>query len=1417
MATVHTAYGPGKIVDQETVRGRTQYKVAGDGFEVWLDETKIASLDDEFASPVTPGGWMEDDYRHTPLLEEEFPEHPLVENPGLGREFQRRRDLDDDDFDERELRHSHRHAWAPLDKDNSTTLPYNPDPQHDARGFSGDDGSSTLQPIHHIDPDERLDDANSITFDDEDGGEEPGPNPDLFAKEGAIPPSAIRHPKVFPHLKFLLGPAAAEAAVAGLENTTVGHGLNAVQNTVDGVVDKFAPGPGWGELIKGGSLHEANPALLLPLLGIGAEGAGAAAAGAAARAAGGAALHGLMSKGAEAAENFGPGESEDGWGDLIKDSSYRPAGLSDKYIDITAGADYHNDPVAQFRHDPDAYINRIGHLYDEGLNPRFAEYMDLVEADGSVRTAAWKDVRKKAMRLKREGHVTVKDIAPNRIMASVVGDHGTYDVLILKSGSFGGLNDGMPGHSISNWHCGCEWGRWAFRRKFTYVGRLCSHAYASYLTMQSAAMKGKPRQPKLEKGKKPSRSLPYVFVKRSDALQNGPERLTPEMMVNDTDDAQMFMDVTKDERNDVGPDDVMSEKDIVHFARLMRHCEATEQPYPRQLVAFLARYAKEADDTQNDYEAPHTEDAEGALNRIRDFGNRKQEDDFGDMADRVHKIQDAVEEARDNGVDASQFVASVRKMAEDPKYKNIQDGGRAVTRGPDNRGYAQDGTTINRVNFDGKGTQGPKGNYYDIDPSGFGSYNQIRDGDNVLYRGTSGGAQNAGYRVTPEGNVDRIEFVGGGSEGERGNQYNLNGDAIGDTEFENYLKGDSGTQTNDQEGTTSDPKRGTPAAPAPKGQTPITPGMDASSIPGGVPADQQGAKVKGKSAPGAPAPGAPAAGSPGTGDKAQTSGTVTDGGVAGAENGNNAAITKTSPGVDADGNYTVGKGDTWTDIAQRATGDMNNYQKMYDQNKTVAGPNIDSLAEGTKINIKDFLNDTGNNGVKGDVTNPADGGQDKNPATADAGPAVQTGLGGLSTANGFAAPPKINTPAAPAAQAPAAQAPAAPPASVPAAGSAKPAPAMQPGGSTASLRTAKEWLRWAAEQDGSTSSTSGDGTTNTTAPTTQTVKPGAGTTKSPATPAKPGATTPNSTPEPGGTNSEQQIGPDKQNDTYDPNQGQQPGMGRGNGMPMSNSSGMDALSTGIGAAGDIASGIGNAIPGIAEGVGNAMPDIADAIGGLASGLGSTIFASKQDFDEWVRYAYPTADGEGDLEPHTHPFAGSGWPGPLEIGTSEEYADDARKDMDDVTDLGSGPLAKPLTKWQRQSAKDDEWYDEDFYDDNEAYQNTSKERLEDERAFREQMKREKNASYDEATDDNSDIVRAFRANLDDSALGAGAGGGGRFDDFSGAAQGFLRTAGRNYSLAEQSELIREGDKGGAGNLNSLDLRGTHYEDMNTLGW
>jgi hypothetical protein len=275
----------------------------------------------------------------------------------------------------------------------------------------------------------------------------------------------------------------------------------------------------------------------------------------------------------------------------------------------------------------------------------------------------------------------------------------------------------------------------------------------------------------------------------------------------------------------------------------------------------------------------------------------------------------------------------------------------------------------------------------------------------------------------------------------------------------------------------------------------------------------------------------------------------------------------------------------------------------------------------------------------------------------------------------------------------------------------------------------------------------------------------------------------------------------------------------------------DMISTGVGAASDIASGIGGALGGGGGG------GLASGIGGLASGIGSAIsgiFSSRQDAEDWRRYAYPAGGGD-DFDPETLPhvpFAGSGNPGPVEYTTSEDYADKARKKMDDVTDLGDDPLSTPMGEWQKQGGMDSAGYDDswgrsfaprrerdrDTRDRVQGRDPSPQGRADPYHEGEDEEDPYREASYDgHATDDSSDIVRAFQANLGDTALGAGGGGGGRFDDISGAAAGFLRTAGRNYSMAEQSELIREGDKGGAGNLGDLDLSGTHYEDMTTLGW
>jgi hypothetical protein len=81
-------------------------------------------------------------------------------------------------------------------------------------------------------------------------------------------------------------------------------------------------------------------------------------------------------------------------------------------------------------------------------------------------------------------------------------------------------------------------------------------------------------------------------------------------------------------------------------------------------------------------------------------------------------------------------------------------------------------------------------------------------------------------------------------------------------------------------------------------------------------------------------------------------------------------------------------------------------------------------------------------------------------------------------------------------------------------------------------------------------------------------------------------------------------------------------------------------------------------------------------------------------------------------------------------------------------------------------------------------------------------------------DGSDVVRQFQSStVAQDLMRGGSRGGGLYSDDATAvqAQKFLKTAGRNYTLAEQRELEDEFHPRGARNLGDLDLAGTHYVD------
>lgn len=137
------------------------------------------------------------------------------------------------------------------------------------------------------------------------------------------------------------------------------------------------------------------------------------------------------------------------------------------------------------------YLSRVGRN----------EYLEA--SDPQLREAAWADVRAKAVRLRKSGQINTRGATPDIIMAQVTGDHGTYEVIVRRSNIFQGNS------SVDEWSCECPWGQWAFKREQKFVGRLCSHAYATLLELQSMTRSNKPN-PKF-------RNHPAIFSSRTAA------------------------------------------------------------------------------------------------------------------------------------------------------------------------------------------------------------------------------------------------------------------------------------------------------------------------------------------------------------------------------------------------------------------------------------------------------------------------------------------------------------------------------------------------------------------------------------------------------------------------------------------------------------------------------------------------------------------------------------------------------------------------------------------------------------------------------------------------------------------------------------------------------------------------------------
>jgi hypothetical protein len=484
--SAHTPHGLGKITESVTERGRKSFRVAGRGFNVWVDETKLHVAN----GPLFSMGPMEDIRRKA---EEDSIFGPAGAPSGGPTHFAGLESTIE---------------MGPVNEKNHTTLPWDYTPQYDYDLFRDD---QNIQPgDHEIDPSKRLRPSDSVSGKSRSDSKGPGPSPDLFAGGGGDNPfddertSNLHryaedlddhdgyviptHPHVLNHDRKTHDENGAPYGHIPLSD--MGDTGNRVEDAIWKTIS--APAIGIDKALQVWDNHQdqkAHPGKH--------EANGQHSWEPEDRERGG--IHTVTMGGPEydsyVSEDHGPAGGRHERFDQPREANlYRPAGLDKRYAHFEIDAEVDNDsPVARFRQDPRSFIASVGHLWTDGDDSleRFASYTHLVDDEaiklgGLEHTAAWKDVRQKAQRLRHEGAISVADAGPNRVYASVQGDNGLYDVMIYKAGAFGG------NQSVLDWACSCDWGRWAFKRKFSYVGRLCSHAYATYLHMQSDHIKKNP-------------------------------------------------------------------------------------------------------------------------------------------------------------------------------------------------------------------------------------------------------------------------------------------------------------------------------------------------------------------------------------------------------------------------------------------------------------------------------------------------------------------------------------------------------------------------------------------------------------------------------------------------------------------------------------------------------------------------------------------------------------------------------------------------------------------------------------------------------------------------------------------------------------------------------------------------------------
>lgn len=483
--SAHTPHGLGKITEVLKERGGTSFRVAGKGFSVWVSQRDLRVANDSALFSYGPLNHLREQAAEEPQL--------AMGVSGFGHAAGLETTIEQGN------------TW-----DNSTTLPYSWKPQHPVDLFRNDQNIKPGE--YETDADDVLHPSDSVSGASRSEPSGPQPNPDLFLPRSDNPfadqrvsgfdqhwhtngdddeyhdPHVEGHDEFNPYGHHHGGQHSRESEDFdwnGAHHVEMGPEEYASYVSEDpgasgGKHETYdQPKVGWDDPDDSAQGYHPGEPIRVPS---------------------------ATERGGRVADITGwePGEYPpekpkhdhpdtpewDRYHENVKKrplplGSYRPAGLSDRYASFDLVALDNDSPAAKFRNDPLGFLRTCGYIWaagDDHLEPRFAEYTAALDADPSIREAAWSDVRTKAMRLRHEGKVHVNDHGAGRIYATVEGDNGTYDTMIVKGGSYGGMGGGQ---SVTDWTCSCDWGRWAFKRQMTYVGRLCSHGYATYLEMQS--------------------------------------------------------------------------------------------------------------------------------------------------------------------------------------------------------------------------------------------------------------------------------------------------------------------------------------------------------------------------------------------------------------------------------------------------------------------------------------------------------------------------------------------------------------------------------------------------------------------------------------------------------------------------------------------------------------------------------------------------------------------------------------------------------------------------------------------------------------------------------------------------------------------------------------------------------------------